>query len=125
MPTGMTATINAPAPPPAAAPAPAVPEVKTPLPPGGKIEPAVLINRTMPDYPSLARQRALTGVVKLTAAIDERGNVKDVKYVSGDAVLAAAAKNAVWSWKYKPARLNGKAISATTEIQIVFGDRNK
>jgi TonB family protein len=63
--------------------------------------------------------------VRLTAAIDERGEVNNVKVVSGDAVLATAAKNAVLQWKYKPATLNGRPIATTTEIQIVFGDQNK
>jgi TonB family protein len=61
--------------------------------------------------------------VRLSATIDEHGNIKDVKVLSGDVILAASARNAVLLWKYKPATLNGKPVATTTEIQILFGDR--
>jgi protein TonB len=93
--------------------------------PGGKIVQAILITRTLPVYPALARQRAIAGAVRLTATIDEHGNVNNVKIVSGDVLLGAAAKNALLTWKYKPATLNGRPIATPTEIEIVFGDRNK
>jgi len=126
LPVGLTATGAAPAPPPAASSAPEPPPTAKPVvPTGGKIEQAQLVRRTLPIYPNLAHQRGLTGVVRLTAAIDEHGAVNNVRIVSGDAVLAGAAKSAVMTWKYKPATLNGRPIATTTEIQIVFGDQNK
>jgi protein TonB len=125
LPAGLNPTAQGPAPPPAANPAAQPPAPKPMLPTGGKIEQAQLIRRTLPEYPNLARQRGVTGIVRLTAAIDERGEVNNVKVVSGDAVLATAAKNAVLQWKYKPATLNGRPITTTTEIQIVFGEQNK
>ena len=79
----------------------------------------------MPVYPALARLRNLYGVVRMDAVIDERGDVKNVKVVSGDPVLAGAAKNSLMMWRYKPATLNGKPIATNVSIQIVFGDRNK
>jgi TonB family protein len=62
-------------------------------------------------------------VVRLTATIDEHGDVKNVKVLSGDVILGAAARTAVMHWKYKPALLNGKPVSTTTEIQVLFGER--
>jgi protein TonB len=62
-------------------------------------------------------------VVRLTATIDEHGDVKDVKVLSGDVILGAAARNAVMKWKYKPALLNGKPVLTSTDIQVLFGER--
>jgi protein TonB len=120
-------TPGAPPPPPAVTPAPAPAAAAAPV----KAAPtastqlvqAVLINRTMPDYPPMARQRAISGVVRLTATIDEHGNVKNVKVLSGDVILAASARNAVLLWKYKPAILNGQPVPTNTEISITFGER--
>ena len=52
-------------------------------------------------------------------------SVKNVKVLSGDIVLGAAAKAAVQKWKYKPAMLNGNPIQSETLIQIVFGERDR
>jgi protein TonB len=86
---------------------------------------AQLISRILPPYPALARQRGLTGEVRLVADIDARGDVKNVRVVSGDPVLGVAARNAVALWKYKPATLNGRPVSTPTEIRLVFGGPEK
>jgi protein TonB len=126
---GLPADLTRPVPPPAAPPQPAVatpaPAPQPVLPPGGKFEAAQLITRKLPAYPSVARQLGLYGAVRMEAVIDERGAVKSVKVLSGEAILATEAKNAVVTWKYKPATLNGKPIASNAEIEIVFGDRNK
>jgi protein TonB len=112
--------------PPAAPPQPAsTPAPKPSIPVGGKLQEAELIERTLPTYPSLARRRAVFGLVKILAVIDEHGAVKNVKILSGDPVLAGAAKTAVEKWKYNPATLNGQPIASTVAIQIVFGDPKK
>jgi protein TonB len=128
LPAALSRTDNLPAPPavpaqPAATPASTA--AQPPLPVGGKLQEAVLISRTTPIYPELARIRGLFGVVRMSAAVDEHGVVKNVNIVSGDPVLATAAKQAVLQWRYKPALLNGQSIASTATIQIVFGDRNK
>jgi TonB family protein len=71
----------------------------------------------------MSRRGAVSGTVKLDAVVDEHGYVKDVKVVSGDAVLGQAARNAVLKWIYRPSTLNGKPIATNVQIQIVFGDR--
>jgi protein TonB len=108
--------VNAPA-----SPQPAAPAVVT----GGRFQEAQLVERTLPDYPAQARQRGTFGVVRMEATIDERGAVKNVKVVSGDTVLAAAAKNAAQKWKYKAATLNGLPIATNVTIQVSFGGRNQ
>jgi protein TonB len=120
LPDTVAAPEKLPAPSPAAAPAT---PVKPSLPPGGRLEQAQLIKRRLPEYPALARQRAVLGVVRLEVLIDEHGDVQSVKVLSGDVVLGAAAKNAVQTWKYRPATLNDRPIAIKTEVDLVFGDR--
>jgi protein TonB len=124
LPVNTNVTVKAPEPPPSAAPAAAAAPPK-PIPAGGRIEQAQLINKTVPVFPPLARQRAVSGTIRLSAMIDEHGDVKNVKVLSGDIVLGAAAKAAVQKWKYKPAMLNGNPIQSETLIQIVFGERDR
>jgi protein TonB len=131
LPAGVETSSAAPSPPPpvvTSAPAPTSapsPAQKAVVPTGGKLQQAVLIRRTLPTYPAVAGQRALAGVVRLSAVIDENGDVGAIKILSGSAVLAGAAKTAVASWKYRPAMLNGRPVSSTTEIQMVFEDRDR
>jgi protein TonB len=120
LPDTLAATVKPPAPSPPGAPAT---PVKPSSPPGGRLEQAQLIQRRLPEYPALARRRAVLGVVRLEVLIDEHGDVQSVKVLSGDVVLGAAAKNAVRTWKYRPATLNGQPIAIKSEVDIVFGDR--
>jgi periplasmic protein TonB len=125
LPALLSATTGAPAPPqPVVAPAPPQPAAPKPaLTIGGKIEPPQIISRVVPTYPAAARQHALRGEVRLSAEIDEHGDVKNIRILAGNAVLGAAAKDAVMQWKYKPGTLNGEPISTATEIRIVFEGR--
>jgi protein TonB len=94
-----------------------------PAPPTSTFQGPELIYRTQPTYPQTARLRGISGTVQMEASVDERGNVKGLTIVSGDMALSPSAAQAVASWKYKPATLNGKAIASTVQIQIVFDNR--
>ena len=60
------------------------------------------------------------GTVVLTGTINERGQIEDLKLVSGSPLLARAAMDAVRKWRYSPYLLNGKPIRKETEISITF-----
>ena len=121
MPDLLKAQTNVSAPPPLASAAPPAAAAVKPAPTsGGKAEPAQLISRVLPTYTGQAREARFTGDVQLTAYIDERGGVTSVTIVKGNPILASAAKKAVMQWKYKPATLNGKAISSSADIKIGF-----
>jgi protein TonB len=81
---------------------------------------ATLIRRVDPLYPAQAREKRLAGPVTVEATIGENGSVRTVKVVSGPALLADSAADAVRQWRYKPATLNGKAIEAQKQITVVF-----
>jgi len=78
----------------------------------------------MPEYPAVARQNGATGLVRISAVIDEHGIVKDAKVVSGHPMLAEAARRAVLRWKYKPATLDGQPIATNVKIEIRFRNGN-
>ncbi len=127
LPAGLVGPINARAPLPAV-PVQSVAPVPLPTPKpastANAFQEAQLIDRMLPLYPAVALQRHLSGLVRLEATIDERGVVKDVKTLGGDRILAAAAVQAVRTWKYRPATLAGKRVPTTLAIQVEFKGDN-
>ncbi|HWR36982.1 MAG TPA: TonB family protein [Clostridia bacterium] len=82
-----------------------------------------LLHSTTPEYPTLARQLKLEGMVVLKAVITKNGSVQFIERVSGNPVLAGAAIKAVREWRYRPASLNGQPIDVDTEIVVKFALR--
>ena len=115
--------LGEPAPPPLAPPAPAI-EVKSgpksPLQVGGEVKPPKLIREIAPAYPALAKQAKIQGDVIISAIIDEKGEVTDMKVVAGPPLLFAAAMAAVRQWRYEPTYLNGQPWPVAHEITIHF-----
>jgi protein TonB len=58
--------------------------------------------------------------VQIEATINKEGNVNNLKVLSGDAVLARAALEAVRQWRYKPYYLNGEPVEIQTQITVNF-----
>lgn len=73
-----------------------------------------------PEYPALARQAHISGLVVVEAVIDERGNVVQAHVVSGHPLLLAEALKAVLQWKYEPTTLNGQPVSVVLKVQVQF-----
>jgi TonB family protein len=80
----------------------------------------MLIQRTPPIYPPFARTAHVAGTVELHATITTNGTIKDLRAVSGPALLRQAAVDAVRNWRYKPYRLNNQPVEVETTINIVF-----
>jgi TonB family protein len=85
----------------------------------GVVQP-VLTHRVDASYPMQARTQRLSGKVTLLATIAADGSVRNLTVVNGSPILAAAAKNAVQQWHYKPATLNGTPIDVQKEITFLF-----
>jgi TonB family protein len=79
------------------------------------------IKLVQPEYPSRARLWHTEGEVQVELTIDRKGNVTGVRAVSGNAVLAQAAEEAVRQWKYAP-YTGGDQITfpAVTRVQFNF-----
>jgi len=79
-----------------------------------------LVRMVQPVYPMPARVIHLQGDVVLRAIINTRGEVTEIGTVSGHPLLAAAARDAVRQWRYRPYRLNGEFIPVETQITVHF-----
>ena len=81
---------------------------------------ARLIRRVQPDYPEIAKLMRLSGTVRLRAIIGTDGAVQQLEVLSGNPILARAAKSAVREWRYEPTRLNGQPVEVETSITVTF-----
>jgi TonB family protein len=73
-----------------------------------------------PDYPLLARQMKVQGAVSLQALISREGTIQELQVLSGPAILAAAAREAVKQWRFKPYVQNGEPIETQARITVNF-----
>ena len=61
-----------------------------------------IVEHSAPAYPTLARNMALQGIVKVDALVAPDGTVKGAEIKGGHPVLAQAAINAVRHWRWEP-----------------------
>jgi len=87
---------------------------------GGRIRPPRLVRRVEPVFPDIAKQARIQGDVRIDAIIDARGQVVEMKILSGHPVLATAALNAVRQWLYEPTYLNEQPIPVVLEVIVEF-----
>ena len=67
------------------------------------------------DYPELARRNNIHGSARVQIVITAEGNVKDVRVLGGNPVLAQAAVDAAKKWKYEAA-----SYETTTILKFDF-----
>jgi TonB family protein len=87
---------------------------------GGNAEQANLVQKIQPIYPPEAKANRIQGSVRFTVIIGKDGRVQNLTLVSGDPVLAQAAKDAVQQWVYKPTLLNGDPVEVMTQVDVNF-----
>ena len=73
-----------------------------------------------PDYPLLARQMKVQGMVTLQALIARDGTIQELQIVSGPEILATAAREAVKQWHFKPYLQNGQPVETQARITVNF-----
>jgi protein TonB len=86
----------------------------------GTIEPAMLIHRVEPIYPTLMRQVHKSGRVELHAIISTVGTIESLQVISGDAGFYQSALEAVRQWRYRPTILNGQSVEVETTITVIY-----
>jgi protein TonB len=100
---------------------PAIPEVPMPsIVHVTHIDPAMLIHRVEPVFPTLARQTGREGRVELHAFIGADGTVLSLQALEGDPMFYQSALDAVRQWRYKPTLLNGRAVEVDTHITVIY-----
>ena len=80
----------------------------------------LLIQKTAPVYPPIARSAHVSGTVVLQAMISKSGAVENVRVVSGPPMLRQAAQDAVKNWRYRPYLLDGEPVEVETTVNVVF-----
>jgi TonB family protein len=79
-----------------------------------------LIQQSPPVYPPVAKAARVSGTVELKATISQSGTIKDLRVVSGPAMLQRAAMDVVRTWRYKPFTLDNQPTEVQTTIEVVF-----
>lgn len=100
--------------------APPPPRPKAPVRVGGRVKEPRLISRIDPVYPPLAKQTHMQGTVVIDAILDEKGDVIEMKVLSGPPLLIQAAVDAVRRWKYEPTYLNDQPVQVQLNVTVTF-----
>ena len=85
-----------------------------------EIIPAKILSQYQPPLPPWAKHLDLYGVVTLDVVIDDKGNLKQTKLVSGPRVLESAAEAAVGLWIFQPATTDGKPTPSHMTLTVEF-----
>jgi TonB family protein len=87
--------------------------------PSGVVE-GMILSKTNPVYPEVAKAAHVQGAVILHAIISKDGTVERLNVISGNGMLVNAARDAVSQWKFKPYLLNGQPTEVETSITVNF-----
>jgi protein TonB len=86
----------------------------------GGVMQGMILQKTQPIYPPIARAAHMQGTVVLQATISKTGAIENLHVVSGPPMLQQAALDAVKTWRYKPYLLSGEPVEVETEVNVVF-----
>jgi protein TonB len=102
------------------APPPPPPARREPVRIGGEISAPRLIYRVEPEYPPIAVNAQIEGIVILEATVDHTGAVRDARVLRSRGVLDEPAVNAVEQWRYEPLLLNGRPSPFVLTVTVSF-----
>ena len=71
-------------------------------------------------YSPVARMAHVEGTVVIEAIIDEQGNVTQVHFISGPAMLVQSAMKAVAERRYAPTILDGQAVAIRLTVRVDY-----
>jgi protein TonB len=80
----------------------------------------LLIQKTAPTYPQIAREARVSGTVVIQATISKTGAIQNLRAVSGPTMLRQPAMDAVKTWRYKPYMLDGEPVDVETTVSVNF-----
>jgi protein TonB len=95
-------------------------DTNTPVRVPSTIVAGLLVQKTIPGYPPIARATRTQGTVVLEATISKAGTIENLRVDSGPAMLQQAALDAVKTWHYRPYLLNGEPVEVETTVNVVF-----
>ena len=88
------------------------------VPPGVAL--GLLIQKTQPVYPLIAKQSQVSGTIVMAATISKTGNVENLRVLSGPVMFRMSAVNAVRTWRFKPYMLDNQPTAIETTINVHF-----
>src|ERR1700680_534907 len=80
----------------------------------------LILSKTQPVYPPIAKAAHVSGTVVLHALISKTGTIDNLTVVSGPEMLRASALDGVRSLRYKPYLLNGEPTEVDTTVTVNF-----
>ena len=83
-------------------------------------EPAQILIESPPEMPELALQSGVTGTVMVRALVGPDGRVYDTAIERSIPMLNGAAQRAVRTWRFRPARSQGRAVSSWSIVPVTF-----
>jgi TonB family protein len=87
---------------------------------GGAIKEPRKLKDVRPEYPSIAKEARVQGVVILECTISPEGTVADARVLRGIPLLDQAAIAAVKQWIYQPTLLNGEPVPVIMTVTVNF-----
>jgi protein TonB len=78
------------------------------------------VSQVKPQYPDIARDASVEGIVMVQALVGKDGRVKDTRVVKSVPMLDAAAVAAVKQWIFKPALNNNKPVAVWVAVPVKF-----
>lgn len=69
-----------------------------------------VVSKVMPNYPDIARNMRIKGVVRIEAVVASNGSVKTTHIVGGHPLLAQSADDAVRKWRWEPSPSETKEL---------------
>jgi len=82
-----------------------------------------ILHKVDPIYPEFARRAHIQGPVVLKMTVDEAGRPIRVQVMEGHPVFHEAAMQAARQWRFEPARVDGRPVSAAFQLTIKFALR--
>jgi periplasmic protein TonB len=95
-------------------------DVKGPVRVSSMVVSGLILQKTPPIYPAIAKATGTHGTVVLQAMISKSGTIENLHVVSGPVMLQQAAVDAVKTWRYRPYLLNHEPVEVETTVNVVF-----
>jgi TonB family protein len=80
----------------------------------------LLLQKTAPIYPPIAKTARVSGTVVLGATISKTGSIEGLHVISGPEMLRQSAEEAVRTWRYRPYMLNNEPVAVETTVSVIF-----
>jgi len=92
--------------------------------PGSGVAVGMLIQKTTPSYPPIAKAARVSGTVVLQATISKGGTIENLHVISGPAMLQQAALDAAREWRFEPLTFGNQSTSFQAYAIFTFKAEN-